>query len=264
MNRTVAVTTCPITSFDQPSCRRQSGEIAQSPTSPQAIKSALMSSPDRLTPLRRHPAYQVANSLAAYLGVEREMVHFVQSLSLAAGKMVMPVSLDIQTDKLTVDLHTSNRILDLLPDHVARVDTHRQFRALENSGFHLVRPDPTAADQNDNRARHPLAAILMRGNHQYLHRDVSEYTSRLLATDRAMPSLWRVADTSAPLPAVPATLRLQTQLIPRELKNFGCEFCIYRHKPEKELLSRILETLPCQPTYCNSIQQRKYRRTGKG
>ena len=57
---------------------------------------------DPLTPLRLHPAFGVADLLAAHMGLDRDLVQFVEFLSLAAGRMVMPVNLDVLTDPVRV------------------------------------------------------------------------------------------------------------------------------------------------------------------
>jgi hypothetical protein len=219
-----------------------------------------MSSPDLLAPLRAHPVFQLADVLAAYLGVQRDLIQFIEFLSLAAGRMVMPISLDVHSDNLTIDLHTANRILDLRHDHVARVDTHRDFRDLERRGFHLPPPARNSYGKDPPSNPRPLSAILIRGNHRFLHRDVTEYTARMLGSDFALPSLWRIADVSAPLPPVPSTLRLQTGLTARGLDEFGCEFCVYRAKGEETVLATIVEALPFQPVFSNPLRT-QYRDT---
>jgi hypothetical protein len=86
---------------------------------------------DPLTPLRSHPAFPVMDQLARHVGVARDLVMMLEFLSLAAGRMVMPVHLDLQTDQVDVDLNIANRIMDLRCAHVDRVDTYVEFRTLE-------------------------------------------------------------------------------------------------------------------------------------
>ncbi len=45
-----------------------------------------------LVPQRAHPVYTLTDILARYVGVERDLVQFVEFLSLPAGRMVMPVT----------------------------------------------------------------------------------------------------------------------------------------------------------------------------
>jgi hypothetical protein len=202
-----------------------------------------------LAPLRAHPVYTLADILARYVGVERDLVQFVEFLSLAAGRMVMPVNLDIQTDRITVDLFIANRILDLRYEHVARVDTHRQFRDLERAEFHLsgLAKNPYSTASPD--APRPLAAVLVRGNHRFLNREVSEYTARLLGGDFSLPSLWRVSDLASGLPPLPACLRVQGSRVYRGLDEFGEAFAGYRGCTEELSLGWLLESLPIQPSY---------------
>lgn len=209
-----------------------------------------------LAPLRAHPVFVLADLLAEYVGVERDLVQFVELLSLAAGRMVAPVNLDIQTDNLTVDLHLANRILDLRHEHVARIDTHKGFRALERAEFFLLgKSTNDYSDAPADRPR-PVAAVLVRGNHRLLHREVSEYTARLLGGDFTLPSLWRVTDLISSLPPVPSTLRVQTNQTGRGLDDFGHAFAGYRCCPEENELARLIESLPVQPVYPCAFRER--------
>lgn len=209
-----------------------------------------------LAPLRAHPVCALADLLAEYVGVERDLVQFVELLSLAAGRMVTPVNLDIQTDNLTVDLHLANRILDLRHEHVARIDTHKEFRALERAEFYLHgKATNDYSDDPPDRPR-PVAAVLVRGNHRLLHREVSEYTARLLGGDFTLPSLWRVTDLASSLPPVPSTLRVQTNQTGRGLDDFGHAFAGYRCCPEENELARLIESLPIQPVYPCAFRDR--------
>lgn len=194
---------------------------------------------DPLRPLKAHPVYSIIDSLVAYMGVEKDLIQLAEFLSLGAGRMVMPINLDILTDYVAVDLYLANRILDLCHENVARVDTHRQFRALEQAEY---------LDGPDENLR-PLAAILIRGNHRLLHREVSEYTARLLGADFNLPSLWRISDLLSSLPPVPSTLRLQATQANRNLDDFGSSFAGYRYLPAENDLARLIESLPIQPRY---------------
>lgn len=214
---------------------------------------------DSLAPLRSHPAFGVADLLAAHTGLDRDLVQLVEFLSLAAGRMAMPVNLDVQTDRVAVDLHVANRVLDLRQEHVARVDTHREFRALERGGFRLPGP-PTAAYATDiRRPDRPVAAVLIRGSHQFLHREASEYTALVAAPDRWLPSLWRVTDRAAELPPVATTLRVAAGQANRTLDGFGHAFAGYREVPAGAKLSAVLEALPVRPDYPCPFRDRYVR-----
>ena len=205
--------------------------------------------PSPLRLLKTHPVYAITDSLEEYMGVEKDLIQFVEFLSLVAGRMVMPINLDVQTDQVAVDLHLANRILDLRHGHVVRVDTHRQFRALEQDEFLLRGPATVNYLDLPNDDLRPLAAMLIRGNHRFLHREVSEYTARLLGADLTLPSIWRITDILSSLPPVPSTLRLQTSQACRELDDFGHAFAGYRCLPVEDELARLIESLPMQPSY---------------
>jgi hypothetical protein len=100
--------------------------------------------------------------------------------------------------------------------------------------------------------------VLVRGNHRLLHRDVTEYTARVIGADSALPSLWRVGDVSSPLPPVPSTLRIQTTLTGRGLDDFGVAFSAHRESAIKRVLEDLLQRLPTQPL-CNCAFRQEYR-----
>ncbi len=203
---------------------------------------------DSLAPLRTHPAFQVvADTLAAYVGIERDVVQFMEFISLCAGRMVMPINLDILSDNVTVDLHVANRLLDLRSCHIARVDTHREFRALERSKFLIEPPRPRQGDSDESLSQHPCSVVLLRGNHRILHRDITEYTARLLQSDEALPSIWRVSDLASSLPPVPSTLRIQTTQTGRDLRRFGSSFAVHRTDPSATTLAERIDSLPTRP-----------------
>jgi len=211
---------------------------------------------DPLRPLKRHPIYRITDSLSDYMGVEKDLIQFTEFLSLCAGRAVLPVNIDVQSDQVAVDLHLANRILDLRHGHVARVDTHRQFRSLEQGEFLLRGPATLNYAKGPDEDLRPLAAVLVRGNHRFLHREVSEYTARLLGSDFTLPSIWRITDILSTLPPVPTTLRLQTSQACRELNDFGHAFAGYRCHAVEDELAELIESLPVQPPYPNPLWHR--------
>lgn len=206
---------------------------------------------DPLSSLRSHPVFPVADILARYLGLPRSLVQLVQYFSLAAGRMVTPIHLEIISDSWDVDLHVANAILDLLHENVPRVDTHRQLRALERKDFN------------------GLAAILIRGDHPFLFRNATEYTARLTLSDFYLPSVWRVTERPLTLPSVASTLRLhvsrdsdaeQSGAAARDIDYFGESFATLVCTGDDEFLAEIILQLPQQPTYDCPFRER-YRRT---
>jgi DNA-binding transcriptional ArsR family regulator len=211
---------------------------------------------DSLDPLRAHPAFRaLADNLAEYVGIERDLIQFIEFISLCAGRMVMPINLDILSDNITVDLHVANRVLDLRSGHIARVDTHREFRALERSRF-LIKQSQSGRDgSGDTPHPRPVSAILLRGNHRILHRDITEYTARLVQGDEALPSIWRVSDLASSLSPVPSTLRIQTSQTGRDLLEFGGSFAAHRPGRHGDTLAKLIDSLPDKPKLACSFRK---------
>jgi hypothetical protein len=197
---------------------------------------ALPDGNDSLTPLRSHPVFPVLNRVACHVGVSRDLIQSIEFLSLAAGKMVLPVNIDLYSEHWAVDLFVTNRITDLLPGAVARVMTYRQFRELEKKEFS------------------GLAVILVQGQHRSRYRDFTEILARLLAQDLHLPSLWRISDHVPHEPSVCTTLRLTASQTARDLSEFGANFASYRTSREEAYLAGLLTQLPLQPSYPNPLR----------
>ena len=180
-----------------------------------------MSDIDPLSLLKKHPVYAITDPLAEFMGVEKDLVQFIEFLSLVAGRMVMPVNIDIQTNQVAVDLHLANKVMDLRRGHVARVDTHREFRALERAEFYLKGAKLLHYSDEPVGALRPLAVVLIRGTHRLLQRETSEYTARLTGGDFSLPSIWRISDLVSGLPPVASSLRVQAGQANRMLDDFG-------------------------------------------
>ena len=54
-----------------------------------------MSLANCLESLRKHPVDRLATELAGYLGAPRDLAHFTQFLSLASGRIGLPLNLEI-------------------------------------------------------------------------------------------------------------------------------------------------------------------------
>jgi len=194
-----------------------------------------MSEADPLAPLRAHPVFSIITRVARHVGVARDLIQVIEFLSLAAGRMVLPLNIDIVTDQWAADLFIANRMIDLLPGAVARVSTYKQFRELERTGF----------------AR--LAVVLVHGRHEFRFRDFTETLARILQQDCELPSLWRITDHMPTEPCVPSTLRLLTPQTSRDLGDFGTAFATYRTSAEEAYLADLLQRLPLQPSYPNPL-----------
>lgn len=227
-----------------PKCNKQEGSTFDLLVCTPSSWMRQMKTPSPLTDFRFHSASSLVNPLANYLGVGRDIIQFSELLSLMSGRMGMPVHLDIISDNTTIDLHIAQRILSLRRGNVARVDTHVEFRALEQERLLSSKDGKSdlAVDQLT------LDVILIRGKHRSLHRDSQEYLTYSHAGSH-LPSIWRVTSNSlSPLP-IPGTLRLQTCHAKRRLDSFGDSFAVPRKCQDQEKLLEIIEQLPTCPDY---------------
>ena len=186
---------------------------------------------DGLSSLRNHPVFGVAQLLAGHLGVERSLLYLIEFLSLAGGRMVAPINLEILTGDMTADLFTVNNMLELAHARIARVDTHKQFRGLERQQFK------------------GLAIILVRGTHPSMFRDFTECMARIPLGDSALPSLWRISNDPTPRPPVSTTLRLHTEQMSRSFRGFGRKYVVATTANESTELKNLIERLPVNPEY---------------
>jgi len=187
---------------------------------------------DLLQPLRSHPIYSLAGDLARYVGVEQDFIQFAEFLSLAAGRMAMPINLEIVSEHCTVDMYIAHRVLDLLPDQVQWADTNGKFRDLEGNKFKDV------------------AVILVQASRSFRH--FAERTTRSVREDGGLPSLWRISDRSLAITGDQSTLRLMTPHARRELKNFGDAFAGGPILGSSQKLTELLRRLPASHHYsCN-------------
>ena len=197
-----------------------------------------MNEPNPLDPLRTHPAFALADILAAYVGIHRDLIQWTELLSLAAGKMAMPINLEIVSEQSTADLHIANRILDLAPEAVQRIDTDGQFRELEKRGFEKI------------------AAILVRDNHPHAFRNFIERMARSVNGTGSLPSLWRISYRTPGEAGDQSTLRLMTPHAARDLTHFGSAFAAAAKPESRETLSSLLSRLPSRPMYvCHFREQ---------
>lgn len=176
---------------------------------------------DDLAPLRRHPAFEVANLLATYTHTTRDLVNLTSFLAVVAGAMATPINVEIVSGRPTDDVRLINRILDLVSDRVARIETYRQFRRLEAAAF----------EKN--------AAILVRGNHPQLFRDFANCTACEATAGHALPSLIRVMDR-ADYPFAPGTLRIMESQATREPGRLGQFLPSNEQLAAREQLQRYL------------------------
>ena len=85
--------------------------------------------------LKDHAVYEVANILASFLGIERDWICLAELLSLAAGRMAIPINLDVVSDQCAVELMIADRVCKIVPGKCSPIDTHKSFFAAEDIGF---------------------------------------------------------------------------------------------------------------------------------
>ena len=189
-----------------------------------------MTNNDGLEPLRAHPVFTLVKILAANLGIGRDLILVIELLSLTAGKMGMPINLEIATDQITADLFIANSILGLLEENVSRVETYRQFQSIERAEFD------------------DMAAVLLRGDHRSLYRLFAEITSCPRPEHTAQPSLWKISDRVAPV-AASSTVRVVAMQVARDLDGFAAAFAVPREMPARARLTNTLAGLPTSPGF---------------
>ncbi len=185
-----------------------------------------MAGRDLLQPLREHAVHRLIPPLETFVGIGRDLIVTPEFLSLAAGKKATPVNLEVITDVLGLDQYVADRLLNLYPDNVARLDTYAQFRAEESNAF-------------ENRY-----VAVIRGNHGRLYRSIASKMARAIDSCTSAPSLWRF-DTrdSEPFLAIP-TLRLHTNQAHRDLTHFAQRHAVLRGPDsERNYLRGILDAL---------------------
>ena len=193
-----------------------------------------MAENDALQDLRSHPVSAIIEPLSRYTGIGRSLITLTEYLSLSAGKMVMPVNIDLVTDQEGLDLQVVDRLLRIDRSCVARIDTHRQFYALEKDGF-------------EN-----LAVILIRRFHSHLYRNVVGCMARSPDPEEFLPSVWRIVSQDTDPFLMAPTLRLFTKQVPRKLQDFAHAYAVAAGPTQDcEYLSGLLNTLArtCYPCY---------------
>ncbi|MBX9788927.1 MAG: hypothetical protein K2Y37_08415 [Pirellulales bacterium] len=195
------------------------------------IGGSRMSLANGLESLRKHPVGRFATALAGYLGAPRDLAHFTQFLSLASGRIGLPVNLEIRTDEAGCELIVADRILTLSPNRFAYVDTPGQLRRLEQAGFA------------------GLDVIVVRHRRGELFSDAASSTCRIVGNKAALPSTWRVAPAEGSLPNSPFTLRIITSQLDRKGAGAGLAMAIPTGRAEVLGLGMLLDRLPRRPRY---------------
>lgn len=158
-----------------------------------------------LAAFRSHPVNLLVDELSRFLGIGRDFIAATQFFSLAAGRMVAPVHLDIVTDQRGVDLAIAERLSTILPGSIASVDTYHQYRHEEHGKF---------------RER---AVLHVRSDRPQLFSDILSYRSQNCQAEISSPSVWRISGELG-FPHSSPMLRLRSNHRDRQLQNFAPGF----------------------------------------
>jgi hypothetical protein len=187
-----------------------------------------------LDALRAHPAIRLADFVADYTGVKRNLIQLTEFLSLAGGRMGCPLHLDVRSDHLGADLHLANRILDLSGRAAVRIHSPRQVHQLERQG--LARPH----------------VLLVQGRGTELFRAIT-VGAAFAGCWAGEPSVWRIDDRAGGEPAAPTALCLMTPEEHRDLRGFGPAFATGRTDGAADEaganLSSFIKRLPERPSF---------------
>ena len=179
--------------------------------------------------VRDHAIYQLVLYLGTLLSVPCDIIHLAQLLSLVAGKMSLPIHLDIVTGSLGADLLFTSRILQL--EKFGRIDTTSDLRRGEVERFR------------------GFAVLLIRGSHPRLFREATELTTQIFNELHSIPSVWRISDSSPRFGGVGPALTLMADQTPRDFTGFGTAFGTAPQVIQANNLRAIIEPLPIQPKY---------------
>ena len=181
--------------------------------------------------LQVHPVYPLADDLASFLGIERDWIAFAELLSLAAGRMAMPINLDIVSDQWTLDLNIADRIACIVPGAVVPIDTFKAFRAEEDQSFS------------------GRSVLRFRRDFSKLHDDLVAFMARAPDALESAPSIWRIRPNYVEPTVDTPTLRLIASAVDRNLDGFAASFAsAVGSSAHRERLTQFIETL-CQRTY---------------
>ena len=166
--------------------------------------------------IKNHPIDKIIDSLSKYTEIERDDIIFTVFLTVASGRMAMPVHLEIVSDECYLDKMIIDRVFALIEDRVAYIDTYAQYKAEERNGF-------------ENRD-----VIYLRRPNSKIFYDVLSYISKSHDLTDQSPSIIRVVskledcDDSAPM------LRLMSKNEGRILTGFASSYASSIGDPAKK------------------------------
>jgi hypothetical protein len=192
-----------------------------------------------LNALQRHQIYRLTNDLASFLGIERDYIAFVELISLAAGRMAIPINLDIVSDQSAVDLAIADRIATIVPGKTVPIDTYKSFLAEEKQNF---------TDRY---------VLWFRRNYPRMHQDLVAFMARATDSLDSAPSIWRICPSFVePSTDIP-TLRLIACLAERKLGGFAASFAsAVGSQIHRQRLLEVIETLCPRTNYRFAFRDR--------
>ena len=189
--------------------------------------------------LQQHPVYQLVDDLTSYLRIGPDWIAFAELLSLAAGRMAMPINLDIASDQWTLDLNIADRIACIVQGAVVPIDTYKAFRAEEEADFS------------------GRSVLLSRRAYPKLHDDLVGFMARAPDSLKSAPSIWRIRPGYAEPTVDTPTLRLIASAADRNLDGFAASFASAVGNPvHRERLREVIETLCQRANYRCSFRDR--------
>lgn len=192
-----------------------------------------------LSALESHAVNQVVDTLARFLGIERDWICFAEVLSLAAGRMAIPIHLDVVSDQCAVDRMIADRVCSIVPGKCIPIDTHKSLLAAERNGF-----DDTYV-------------LLCRRDYPKLHHDTVGFMAKAPDTEAGAPSVWRIHDKSISTTIHAPTLRLIGISPDRGLDAFAHSFAsISGKQKERNELNELIESLCPQMNYPCSFRDK--------
>jgi len=212
------------------------------------------STQDPLHPLRSHSSFApIAEKLKEHVGVERDLIQWTQFLSLASGRMSMPINLEVVTGDLEADLGIASRILDISPKNVARVDTLKDYRALERARFmrlsHSQDHQGSGGQNQTELPSHAISVIEVRRNRHQVFPEVLERLARYVSGNTPVPSAWMISNQPSSSLQLYSTLRLRASQLGRDLSGFGNSFAHQRNNDSGKDLACWLESLTLYKTF---------------
>ncbi len=173
--------------------------------------------------LNNHPLTDVANLLGENLGVGADVVSLLMLLSRAAGRLGIPFNLAIYSDDAGAECLIADRIINVVPEGVERVQTIRHIRDLSEAEF------------NDTEL------LCVRSLHDGLFRFACESACLDLSTANP-PAVWLITDERPVIGLIGPTIQLMARQADRALSGFGHHFSM-NNKAANQSARHVLRQL---------------------